>query len=207
MSLNVSFTGAGSILLSGRRLVLEVRKKHRWEYAPGQPPRIGLGSIGGSLEPGETPLQALHREALEEIGCPIEVWSAQRTAYVTPEEVRILSDFDLDGVRPAMVWEVTDPTFVVGSHVAVFLARVEDDPQPRDLPGIVLAEPELIPRIGFDSISIAEVKALGAEVRANTELPAEGRLILANTLHRFMVVYQSDPGLFDELMSLNSENP
>ena len=79
---------------------------------PGKPPIIGLGCIGGSIEAGETPLEALHREAFEEINCSITIRPARLTVDIAPDKLTILSDFALDGVRSAMVWEVTNPTYI-----------------------------------------------------------------------------------------------
>ena len=103
-----------------------------------------------------------------------------------------------------MLWTITDPTHVVGSYVAVFLGRVKGDPQPGDLPAIVLADPELIPKIGFESMSVSEVRDLGAEIRENIELPPDGRLVLANTLRHLMSVYETDRALFNEWVDGNS---
>lgn len=180
--------------------MLEVRKPAKWERVPGQPPRIGFGCIGGTIKEGETPLQALRREASEEIGCSIEVWSSPRTVCVSLEGVESVPGLEVDGHQLAMLWTITDPNFVVGSYVAVFLGRVKGDPQPGDLPAIVFANPELIPKIGFGSVSVSEVRDFGAEIRQNIELPPDGRLILANTLRHLMSVYQVDRLLFNEWM-------
>jgi hypothetical protein len=166
----------------------------------GQPPLIGVGCIGGSIEAGETPLQALHREAMEEITCSIELRSARLTADVSPSGIQILSNLDVEGVRPAMVWEVTNTSYIPGSKVAVFLGRVTGDAQPGDLPAIMLTEPELISLIGSKSISIDEAKDAGAEFRTNIELPTDGRLILANTLQRLQTLKTTHNALFDEFL-------
>ena len=112
-----------------------------------------------------------------------------------------LTHFEIDELQPAMVWEVTDPTFVVGSLVSVFLGRADANPQPGDLPAIVLAEPDLIPKIGFDSMSVREATGLGAEIRGNIELPPDGQLVLANTLEHLMTLYNSDQQLFDDFVA------
>ena len=62
-SASVRFTGAACLLFSGPRLVLEVRKEHKWQRLSGKPVQIGIGCVGGTIEPGETPVQALRREA------------------------------------------------------------------------------------------------------------------------------------------------
>lgn len=176
------FTGSAVLLTIGGRLVCEVRKQHKWTIVPGKPPMIGMGRVGGSMEAGETPLQSLRREVMEEICCPVELIPASVTADMSPAGIRILPDVKVDGLQPAMIWEVTDPTYIVGSKVAVFLARPSGEPEPGDLPALILAEPELIWRIGSDTVSVQDIIDAGADIRQNIALPPDGRLELVNTL-------------------------
>lgn len=199
------FSGAAALLRVGPCFVFEIRK--RWEERPGQPPSIGMGCIGGAIESGETPMAALRREAREEVGCRLELRSAPCTVEVSPAGVRARCDVVDDGLKPALVWEVTDPRFAIGSRVAVFLARTVDDPQPDDLPAIVLGDLDLVPAIGDGSIAVSQLPSLGAELRARTEVPADGRLQLSSTLLRLHRVRQSDAGLFDRLVAAAAGDP
>jgi hypothetical protein len=164
---------------------------------------IGIGCIGGSIEEGESPVEALKREALEEIGCSVDLRSAGRTAYIRDEAVEILPELDFCGLQPAIVWEVTDPSFQVGSNVSVFLGQADDNPQPIDLPAIILADPGVISMINFESVSVDEILKSGAEIRQNIDIPRNGRLILANTLRRLMLLHADHRELFDEFTTAN----
>lgn len=195
-----SFTGAGTLLFDRNRLVIEVRKPHKWERPPGKPLEIGIGSVGGSIEPGETILEAFHREANEEIGCPVEAVSSSITLLVTPDGVRELPDYAIEDIRPAIVWEVGDPTFVVGSYVAVFRSRVLGDPQPGDLPAILLSHPELLPRIDTESMTVAQAVKAGAEVRSRIDIPSDGTLILCNTLRHLMTIRDANQTAYETLV-------
>ena len=64
-----------------------------------------------------------------------------------------------------------------------------------------MADPDLIPKIGFDSISVQEATDLGAEIRGNIELPTDGRLVLANTLRHLMTLHDSNQQLFDDFVA------
>jgi hypothetical protein len=128
------------------------------------------------------------------------VRSAPRTADISPAGIRVIDGLEIDGVTPAMVWEVTDPIFVVGTKVAVFLGQVSGEPQPGDLPAIVITDPGLITTPGLESMSIAEVKESGAEIRERVELPGDGRFIPVNSLSRLLRLRSVEPELFNQLL-------
>ena len=64
--------GVGILPRWNGKLLLEVRQSDKWEKTV-EGLRIGCGSIGGTLEPGETLKETLQREAMEEIGCPVRI--------------------------------------------------------------------------------------------------------------------------------------
>ena len=79
MSLDAfDFIGASCLLVSGGRLLLEVQKQGKWLYRPGQPPLIGIGCIGGTIEPGESVTEALRREAREEMAAKLICFPAHK---------------------------------------------------------------------------------------------------------------------------------
>ena len=182
--------GVSCLLRTGPKLVLEVRKPGKWIQRPGKPPLIGLGCIGGSLEEGESVIEALQRESREEIGCGIALRSARATVDISPSGVRVLENYLIDDLCPAMIWEA-DPQdgYVPGAKVVVFVGETDGDPQPGDLPAIVLAAPALISDIGTRTMTAAEATARGAELRQRIDIPPDAELRLANTLefvHRLM---------------------
>jgi len=181
----IELIGAGCILTYEGRWVFEVQKPGKWVHRLGQPPRLGLGCIGGTLEPGETAVQALQREAGEEICSQISLRSAQETIDISPTARSVLTHFFIEGLRPAMIWEAADEGYFPGLKVAVFLGEAESDPTPGDLPAIVLGSRHLVPSVGSGKVTVGDLGSLGAEIRARQELPLNGRLQLQGTL-RFL---------------------
>lgn len=172
------FTGAACLLFSGSRLVMEVRKPHKWQRTPGQPVEVGIGCVGGTIEEGESPVQALHREAMEEISCAVTLRSARATADVTPAGTIIQPGIEIEGFTPAMVWD--------------------GDPQPGDLPAIVLAEPEAVFAADFVTLPIGQIRN-GVEIRERVTLPDDGRFVHANTLSHIRRLRQQEPELAAEV--------
>lgn len=179
--------------------MLEVRKTHKWEQRDGTTV-IGIGGIGGTMEAGESPLQALQREAVEEIGCEIVPQPSRRTALESPVGIQIATDVRIDGLSPAMIWVVTDPTYKVGAKVAVFLGQAVADPQPGDLPALLLAEPAWIRQLSEEPVSIRETLDAGVEVRSKVELPEDAAFQPANTLRRLLVLRDQYRDVFEEFM-------
>lgn len=196
------FSGAAALIWHNGRMVFEVRKEKGWERSPGKPAVIGIGAVGGTIEDGETPIQGLQREAVEEIGGSLNLYPASDTVYVGKDAIDRIDDFVLDGLRPALVWEVVDPIYELGKHVAVYHATTTSDPQPGDLPAVILSDPDLITRIGFDTLSISAAVDSSGEVRSCTDfnVPSDGHFLLCNTLRRMMQVHEHDPDVYESLV-------
>ncbi len=197
------FTGSSSILFWQGQLVLEIRKKHKWEPKEDGSTLIGVGGIGGTMEEGETPVDALQREAIEEIGCRLKLSCARRTVVETPPTTRVEPDLVLDGLRPAIVWVVTDPMYDVGSQVAVFLAEAMQEPQPGDLPGLLLMSPEIFAQMSVERpLPVAVAIERGIEVRSKIPLPDNAVFLPANTMRRLLALRTSHEALFNEFLGL-----
>ena len=54
------FMGAACLLMGASGITVEVQSPHKWITHDGGGISIGLGCIGGGIEEGETPIEALH---------------------------------------------------------------------------------------------------------------------------------------------------
>ena len=195
-----SYSGAACLLWHDDRMVFEIQKPAKWVREAGRPPGLGLGCIGGTVEEGETPMQTMRREALEEIGCPLKISSARITADITDDSIQLRDDVRIDGRVPAMLWTVTHPNYDPGTKVAVFLGVCQDEPQPGDLPAIALGTPHRVFELLAGEATVAQARETGVEFRQKIELPQEGRLLLANTLKRLVFLGTKHPDLYNEFL-------
>ena len=161
--------------------MLEVQKPHKWRLDDRRQVHIGLGCIGGGLNDGETAIDALQREAEEEMGCRIALNSAAVTYAVTPECQVHQEGWPLAGPRPLFVWEACLPGLIPGKRVAVFKGQALAEPFPGDLPALLFVTPQLLLAIGKAGIPLAEAQKLGASLQMRTAVPDTAWLELVGT--------------------------
>lgn len=99
---------AGVLIVRAGRVVLSPRGEH-------------LGWIGGGCLPGESAVECARREALEEIGCEVEILHSPATYFEDLHTER------LDPPAPLLRTPLTD----------LFRARALGDPRPVDVPELV----------------------------------------------------------------------
>jgi len=173
--------GAACLVWWRDAIVLEVQQPGKWRTDDRHELHIGIGGIGGGIEPGETAVAALQREALEEMGCRIELRDVPINYAVSPD-CRVLEEkWRAPGIRPAFVWDGCLPGLVPGRKVAVFRGSASSAPTPGDLPALLHVTPEIMLAIGRSGMRLAEALRLGAVLHAQTTLPESAWLELVGT--------------------------
>ncbi len=185
------FIGVSSLLMDGTCVLLEVQKSNKWRRDGDGRLRIGLGFIGGKLEEGETLIEALQREAREEIGCGLRLESASRTTEIDLEGRAQIRPWAEEGPRPILIWEARGPSYIPDAKVAVYIARSDGAPEPGDLPAILWTSVAEMLRMGSAPTSAEDAIAAGAQLRQREPIPPHGEFELVGTP---AVLYR----LFDE---------
>lgn len=178
---NSSIIGVACLVWWRDVLVLEMQKSHKWCIDDHREVHIGLGCIGGGLNEGETPVDALQREAMEEMGCLIELRDAPVTYAITPNCQVQKEIWHAPGIRPVFVWEACLPGLIPGRRVAVFQGQPLGQPTPGDLPALLCVTPEILLTIGRAGIRLREAQKLGASLWARTTIPDMAWLDLVGT--------------------------
>lgn len=199
-------TGVSALPSDGEgRLCLEIAKPKHWLQGPAGVTTIGLGAIGGSLEPGEMLLDCLQREAREEIGAPLQVHSAgageaHGDTYLVYEQRQIVPVRlpQRDYPRPAF--------FTVSANlhrrdtldtevltIATFCAHLLAPPVIGDLFGLLRAPRDTLSRLlGAKTISLEELRGLeGLRLDTREPLPANALLQPVWTVRSLQLLQQA----------------
>jgi len=193
--------GASCLLMGDSGLILEVQKPHKWRREDDGELVIGLGCIGGSLEKRESPVAALQREAREEIGCGLLLRSASSSIEVSSCGKVKRRDWPVSDLRPALIWEGSEPGYITNAKVAVYLGTPDGIAEPRDLPAIMIMDIDLMLRIGFERLSVEAAITSGAEVRQRERFPQDAFLELVGTPKVFCCLYSTHRYITDSMIS------
>ena len=177
--------GVSALLYDATHYYLELTKPKHWRRRADGATEVGLGGIGGSLEPGETALICLAREAQEELGIGLEVVSAPRTFFVYEQQLATALTLGRGAYpRPALFTvsrnlyrqdELAYPTLAI----VTFRARMQGVPALRDLYGLA-AVPQVALRTLLQQEEIrpgALGSVPGVRLLTQEPLPEDGVLI------------------------------
>ena len=167
--------------MSQAGLVLEVQKPSKWLHDESGLVRIGLGGISGTIEAGETPVAALSREALQEIGCPVHIANASHTIEVDPDGIAGERDWPGEP-RPIMIWESGDPGRFKGRKVAVYFGQILGVPRPVDLPAVITMSFEAMLTLGSTTASIEDLIGAGALLKEREPIPRKAKVMPVGTI-------------------------
>ena len=190
--------GVAAILRAADGYVFEIQKRARWTRHEDQILQVGLGCIGGKLETGESPLEALQRETLEEIGCRL-VLDAPSSAPFLVHLGRGVQHLPIDEAPAGalFMWQANKPGYIEGARVAVFSGAVEGRIQPRDLPAVLDLDPDTLRQLGDGPLKVEEALARGAILREREDIPRAARLKPVGTVEVLLELKQQAPQLFD----------
>lgn len=184
--------GSSVILRYGDRFVFELQKPYKWSIDETGRVWIGLGCIGGSIEAREGPLQALRREAREEVGVEIDIIPASGMLVVNTDN-SVLDVADPEQYKGVAIQWYGDRPDYADSLILSYLGTTRVKPVPGDLPGIILAQPQDLLRALRESLTLAELRQSGIEMISRVSLPDNAKLASRGTAKRLFYLMVHEP--------------
>lgn len=168
--------------------VFEIQKRHKWKE---DGLKIGIGCIGGGIEKGEEPMDALIRETEEEIGMRPIVAGAENPFSVS--EDGSVSDIAGEHEKDLFFdWHGR------GNRICVFKGEIFRKPHPDDLAGIIVSDLETIVRGFQNEASFKELNSSGITVIAKEEIPQNARIFPTATAAVIASLYLKGESRFFE---------
>lgn len=139
----ISLVGVSAILYDDEAYYFEVGRPRFWARRASGVRSVGIGGIGGRVEVGEGPLEALHREAREEIEVGIDLEVPTSTALLEDGGISAWLDLASHGEGPVPYFVSLFPPRLGGprmpDHLAIvtFLGQLAGQPRRGDLFGLI----------------------------------------------------------------------
>jgi 8-oxo-dGTP pyrophosphatase MutT (NUDIX family) len=192
----VILVGVSAVLYDEQAFYFEVTRPRHWGRRSDGGQIVGIGGIGGRIEPGENALACLRREVREEIGVGFWLEPAESTALIHDGRVAAWLDVPRipDQAAPYMI-NLLPPQLErpdKPDHLAIvsFRGILQREPSREDLFGLLMIErPALQPFFERPEWPLDEALALpGLTFDLESSLPADSVLRPTLTGRAFQAV-------------------
>ena len=159
-----------------------IQPQNRWGKSEDGSDILFFGGIGGKVKAGESLIEALHRESLEEIGCDFTLLENHEKSitWVTKETVERKNIYPSDkNPLPHLIFQNrrSEPGRKSKTNVFIYdtILKNNFEMQPIDNPAIILI-PEMTLYEMENGMNIQEALQKGVEIIAKIDIPQEGIL-------------------------------
>lgn len=175
-----------------------LQPQDRWGKDKNKNDILYFGGIGGKVKPQETLLEALRREAKEEIGCSFNLLPTlgQGTPFITKEQLEIQQiTATTQNPLPAFIFQNKRSEIGRKNYTNVFVYKAEltkkDNMQPLDNPAIILIPKQILYDME-NGMPIATAQKKGIEIISKIQIPQNGILTPTPTPLALIKLHQND---------------
>jgi len=185
--------GASIVLREKDNYVFEIQKPEKWITRNDGYQEIGIGCIGGTVEKGETAIQALHREIEEEICCEITLDKHKKCHELLPDG-NIRTNTDLSATTGIwLIWYFNQEAYQKNESIVVYTGCVRGVPTPGDLPGIIKLNQSLLFRLVDMSLSFVDLSNMGGVIISRQEIPRNAVIKPIGTTGLILQLFKNAP--------------
>ena len=185
--------GSAILLRHRHQLLFELQKKSKWTHTAEGVVQIGLGCIGGHVEAGEAPIETLHREALEEIGCQLHLDNPPPPFLVHANRAVESPPPSSSDDRVLFYWQAEKPGYIPGAGVAVYAGVTQGEIRPDDLGGVLCMDPETLLQFGPTPMTIEDLLQRGGTLIEKETIPRTAVLQPIGTVEILLELRRLDP--------------
>lgn len=189
--------GVSSIIKSNDKLLFTLSKKAYWRQN-NDTTEISFSCAGGKVENGETIVEALKREAMEEICCDIQPIHSKITYYIDLEKNKNEIK-NLEKPSPIVVFEEKYPGIPGNfnakgnwfSLIFIFKSNILGQPRPsREIPGLLYIDVNLLQKTP-QKVSLKFIEDNGGKLVGN-EIPSNAIFFPIFTPSKLLEVFDKD---------------
>lgn len=186
----VKTVGASAIVSYKNKYIFEIQKSKKWQIDSSGQIRIGIGCIGGAIEQGEMPSEALQREALEEIGTNIEILEWKHPFKITAD-LDVHSVFhDKENQNLFFHWFGTKEPYRT-CRICVFLGKITNKPVPDDLGGVLVTDIQLFMKFLEKDYTLNQGIERGMEIYSKEKIPLNAKIKTVGTVKKIKELYNN----------------
>lgn len=203
----IALLGVSAIVHDASACYFEIARPRYWQTGADDTTVVGVGGIGGGIQPGESVLACLGRGVQEEIGVRPWLETPRRTYLVINWQIADTPNIPPTKKRPTPLMIILVPPQLGGpdtpDHLAIlaFQAELRGIPRPCDLFGLLRVEKGALAEFfARDAWPMAEAATHPAiEIMLNSQLPSRTILRPVLTARAFQLLVRRNACPFSNL--------
>jgi len=168
--------------------IFAIQNPNRWKMVENKR-EAGLVGIGGKLEKGETVIECVKRESLEELGSDVEIENSRTTYLITDKSIHKITIGNIKSEpHPYFIilLERTEPDRKPFTVVFSYKGNILNIPKPLDVSALLLAKDSALIHLTSGAKTVKFLKEKSAKIIERIKIPDNLHLRPYGTLSAYL---------------------